>query len=77
MIAHLQRHSIGYLTIIGAVINVLLEKIEVSWPHTAQDWTLLGLNTAGAFIAAAIAYRANPNGTPLPPVYTPPPVPKP
>ena len=70
MIAHLQRHAIGYLTILGAVINVLLEKLEVSWPVTRQDWTLLALNTCAAFIAAAIAYRANPNGLP-PPVYTP------
>ena len=62
MNAHLQRHSIGYLTILGAVVNVLVEKLQVDWPNTPKDWTLLALNTVAAFVAASIAYRANPQG---------------
>jgi len=63
MLTHLQKHAVGYCTILASVVNVLEEKLASSWPHTAQDWTLLGLNTFAAFLASAIAYRAVPGGS--------------
>ena len=72
---HLQKHAVGYCTILASVVNVLEEKIATAWPHTAQDWTLLGLNTLAAFLAATIAYRAVPGGSMPQPLNNPPHVP--
>lgn len=55
---HIQKHIVGYCTILAAVINVIIEKIESGWPHSSQDWTLLILSSAAAFCSATIAYRA-------------------
>jgi hypothetical protein len=60
MPGHIQRNLIGYCTIIAGVVNVLILKLESSWPHTAQDWTLLTLAVIGAICSTLIGYRATP-----------------
>ena len=60
---HLQRHIVGYAMIVAAVVNVLIEKIETAWPHSAQDWTLLILAAIAAVCSTIVAYRSTSGGT--------------
>jgi len=64
VIAHLQRHVVGYCTILASMVTVALEKLDQTWPTTAQGWTIFALEEMSAFFATVIAYRSVPQNKP-------------
>ena len=69
---HLQRHLVGYCTVLGAMSATALEQLKAKWPADNQDWTLFGLEVIGAGFTTIIAYRSiprevTPKTPPVPP----------
>ena len=58
--SHLQKHLVGYATILGAMCATALEQLKAQWPATPHDWTLFALEVAGAGFTTIIAYRSVP-----------------
>lgn len=71
---HLSRHIVGYSTVFVAVLNVIYDGLEKSWPKDRREWVLLGIAASIALGSSLIAYRApygaKPNENP-PPAGTP------
>lgn len=61
---HLQRHIVGYATILGAMCATALEQLKAAWPASPHDWTLFSLEVAGAGFTTIIAYRSVPRDPP-------------
>ena len=67
---HFKRHAVGYATIIGSMLAVVIGKLQSQWPANARDWTLLVLTAVAAGCTTITAYRSFPGGAPVPPSTT-------
>lgn len=63
MMAHVQKHLVGYATILSAMISVAVENLKAGWPVGPQAWTIFALEEIGVAASTVIAYRSVPRDT--------------